>query len=52
MGEWATGAYVAVGALAAWLSARRTGEGQHVDLSMFESIVERGIIGDRPAFDI
>ena len=37
--EWATGTYAAVGALAAWLSARRTGRGQHVDVSMFEVAV-------------
>jgi len=39
IGEWGSGAYIAVGALAAWLSARRTGRGQHVDVSMFESII-------------
>jgi crotonobetainyl-CoA:carnitine CoA-transferase CaiB-like acyl-CoA transferase len=39
VGEWATGSYAAVGALAGWLSARRTGIGQHIDVSMFEAIV-------------
>jgi crotonobetainyl-CoA:carnitine CoA-transferase CaiB-like acyl-CoA transferase len=37
--EFAAGAYAGVGAVAAWLSARRTGEGQHVDLSLFETVV-------------
>ena len=39
IGEFAAGAYAGVSALAAWLSARRTGEGQHVDLSLFEAVV-------------
>jgi len=39
IGEFATGAYAGAGALAAWLSARRTGQGQHVDVSMFEAVV-------------
>lgn len=39
IGEWATGAFAAVGALSALLSARRTGRGQHVDVSMFETMV-------------
>jgi crotonobetainyl-CoA:carnitine CoA-transferase CaiB-like acyl-CoA transferase len=39
IGEWAAGAYAAVSALVAWLSSRRTGAGQHVDLSMFEVAV-------------
>jgi len=38
IGEWIPGSYAAVGALSAWLSARRTGQGQHVDLSMFECL--------------
>ncbi|MAG33807.1 MAG: hypothetical protein CL908_23245 [Deltaproteobacteria bacterium] len=36
---FATGAYSAAGAFAAWLSARRTGSGQHVDVSIFETVV-------------
>ena len=36
LSEWATGAYAAVAALAAWRSARQTGEGQIADLSNFE----------------
>jgi crotonobetainyl-CoA:carnitine CoA-transferase CaiB-like acyl-CoA transferase len=36
LSEWATGVYAAVSALAAWRSARQTGEGQVVDLSQFE----------------
>jgi len=39
IGEFAAGAYAGVSGLAAWLSARRTGEGQHVDLSLFETVV-------------
>jgi crotonobetainyl-CoA:carnitine CoA-transferase CaiB-like acyl-CoA transferase len=38
LGEWIPGVYAAFGGLAAWLSARRTGEGQHVDLSIFETL--------------
>jgi len=34
--EWLTGAFAGVGAATAWLHARRTGEGQHVDVSMLE----------------
>lgn len=36
IGEWIPGAYAAIGGLAAWRSARQTGAGQHVDLSVFE----------------
>jgi crotonobetainyl-CoA:carnitine CoA-transferase CaiB-like acyl-CoA transferase len=36
IGEWIAGTYAAVGAIAAWRSARQTGRGQHVDLSMLE----------------
>jgi crotonobetainyl-CoA:carnitine CoA-transferase CaiB-like acyl-CoA transferase len=36
LSEWATGAYAAVAGLAAWRSARQTGEGQIADLSNFE----------------
>lgn len=36
IGEWMAGAYAAVGAVAAWRGARRTGRGEHVDVSMFE----------------
>lgn len=39
VGEWATGSFAAVGALSAILSARRTGQGQHVDVSMFEAMI-------------
>ena len=39
IGEWIPGVYAAMGGLCAWLSARRTGEGQHVDLSIFETLV-------------
>lgn len=39
VGEWVAGSYAAVGALAAVLSSRNTGAGQHVDLSMFEAML-------------
>ena len=37
LGEWLTGGYAAIGALAAATSARRTGRGVHVDVSMLEA---------------
>jgi len=39
LGEWIAGTYAAVGALIAWLAAQRSGEGQHVDLSIFEAML-------------
>ncbi|RMF18587.1 MAG: CoA transferase, partial [Deltaproteobacteria bacterium] len=39
IGEWIAASFAAVGGLLACLSARRTGRGQHVDLSMFEAMV-------------
>jgi crotonobetainyl-CoA:carnitine CoA-transferase CaiB-like acyl-CoA transferase len=36
IGEWMAGPFVALGALLAWLHARATGRGQHVDVSQFE----------------
>lgn len=36
VGEWVTGAYAAVGTLAALRTARTTGNGSHVDVSMLE----------------
>jgi crotonobetainyl-CoA:carnitine CoA-transferase CaiB-like acyl-CoA transferase len=36
--DWVTGAYGAVGALAAVLRARRTGHGEHIDLAMLDTI--------------
>ena len=39
VGEWVAGSYAAVGAICAVLSSFRTGAGQHVDLSMFESML-------------
>jgi len=38
LGEWIPGVYAAVGGLCAWISARKTGVGQHVDLSIFETL--------------
>ena len=37
IGEWCGSAYAATGGLAAVFSARKTGRGQHVDVSLFES---------------
>lgn len=39
VGEWCGAAYALNGAVAAWMSARRTGEGQHIDLSLFECLL-------------
>lgn len=39
VGEWIAGTFAAVGALCAWLAARHTGKGQHVDVSMFEAML-------------
>ncbi|MDD9801700.1 MAG: CoA transferase [Deltaproteobacteria bacterium] len=38
IGEWIPGVYAAVGALAGYLCARRSGAGQHVDVSIFECL--------------
>ncbi|MBW2241934.1 MAG: CoA transferase [Deltaproteobacteria bacterium] len=38
IGEWIPGVYAAVGGMTGWLSARRTGNGHHVDLSIFECL--------------
>jgi crotonobetainyl-CoA:carnitine CoA-transferase CaiB-like acyl-CoA transferase len=40
LGDWVAGSFAAVSALAAWRSARQTGEGQIVDLSRFESMIQ------------
>lgn len=39
IGEYVSGAYAAVGALAALLNARKTGHGEHVDVSTFEAML-------------
>ncbi|MEE2678035.1 MAG: CoA transferase [Myxococcota bacterium] len=39
IGEFAGGTYAALGGLAAWIASRRTGHGQHVDLSLFEAVI-------------
>ncbi len=39
LGEWVVGAFAAVGGVCAWLSARKTGAGQLVDISSFEALV-------------
>src|SRR5207302_1792275 len=36
LGEWITGTYAAIGALAALRSAQRSGRGEHVDVAMFD----------------
>jgi crotonobetainyl-CoA:carnitine CoA-transferase CaiB-like acyl-CoA transferase len=39
IGEWMAGPFVALAALTAWLEARATGRGQHVDVSQFECVL-------------
>jgi crotonobetainyl-CoA:carnitine CoA-transferase CaiB-like acyl-CoA transferase len=39
LGEWVAGSFSAVAAVSAWLSARKTGSGQHVDVSIFEAML-------------
>ena len=39
LGSWSAGLYAAVGALAAFREARRSGIGEHVDVSRLESMV-------------
>ncbi len=39
LGEWVAGSFAAVGGMLAWLSARNTGSGQLVDVSMFEAML-------------
>lgn len=38
VGEWAAGSFAAVGALSALIGSRSGGAGQHVDVSMFETM--------------
>jgi crotonobetainyl-CoA:carnitine CoA-transferase CaiB-like acyl-CoA transferase len=38
IGEWVAGTYAAVGGLAAWRSARRSGRGEHVDVALLDSM--------------
>ncbi|MEZ4290814.1 MAG: CoA transferase [Myxococcota bacterium] len=40
LGDWIAGGFVAVAAIAAWRSARQTGEGQIVDVSRFEAMIQ------------
>jgi crotonobetainyl-CoA:carnitine CoA-transferase CaiB-like acyl-CoA transferase len=40
LGDWIAGSFASVAALAAWRSARQTGEGQTVDLSSFEAMIQ------------
>ena len=39
IGEWAAGSFAATSALSGVLSARKTGQGHHIDLSIFEAMV-------------
>jgi crotonobetainyl-CoA:carnitine CoA-transferase CaiB-like acyl-CoA transferase len=39
LGEWVAGSFAAIGGMLAWLSARNTGSGQSVDVSMFEAML-------------
>jgi crotonobetainyl-CoA:carnitine CoA-transferase CaiB-like acyl-CoA transferase len=39
IGEWAAGSFAAPAAISAAVSARKTGKGHHVDLSIFESML-------------
>ncbi|MBW2496558.1 MAG: CoA transferase [Deltaproteobacteria bacterium] len=39
LGCFATGAYAGASALAAWIEARRSGEGQHLDAALFEGVI-------------
>jgi len=39
IGEWMAGPFISLGALVAWLHARRSGRGQHVDVSQFECVL-------------
>ncbi len=38
LGEWLTGSFAAVGGLAAWMTARRSGQGAHLDLSLLDAM--------------
>lgn len=40
IGDWVGGSFAAVSALAAWRSARQTGEGQIADVSVFEAMIQ------------
>ncbi len=42
IGEWVAGTYASFGALTACAHARHTGAGQHVDVSMFEALLQCG----------
>jgi crotonobetainyl-CoA:carnitine CoA-transferase CaiB-like acyl-CoA transferase len=38
IGEWVAGTYAAVGAVAAWRTAQRTGRGDHVDVALLDAM--------------
>lgn len=40
LGDWIAGTFACVSGLAAWRSARQTGEGQIADLSQFEAMIQ------------
>jgi crotonobetainyl-CoA:carnitine CoA-transferase CaiB-like acyl-CoA transferase len=59
LGEWITGTWAAIGALAAWRRARATGRGDHVDVAAFECVsvtlnpfetLHASLTGDRDRF--
>jgi crotonobetainyl-CoA:carnitine CoA-transferase CaiB-like acyl-CoA transferase len=44
IGEWCGSGYAATGALSAYFSSRNTGQGQHVDLSLYECVLAAATI--------
>src|SRR4029453_15942904 len=38
IGEWVAGTYAAVAAMAAWRTARRTGQGEHIDVALLDAM--------------
>jgi crotonobetainyl-CoA:carnitine CoA-transferase CaiB-like acyl-CoA transferase len=59
LGDWIAGAWAAIGGLAAWRRAHATGQGDHVDVSAFESVsislnpfepLHASLTGDRDYF--
>jgi len=47
IGDWIGGTFAAISGLAAWRSARQTGEGQIADVSVFEAMIQCfSIFGD------
>ncbi len=44
LGEWIAGTYAAVGGLAAWMEAARSGRGDHVDVAMLDCMTVTMVI--------